>query len=204
MHSISRLVLASSMAVLLHAAPAAAASIFLNGANIDGITNQKFENCNVEIDAYGNVHIIAKGFAVKGSDGSVSTGGGVVAPPVGGPPTKRYYLVTEKAAPGMSQYDIELFANAKFVRKFLDEEAHIVMEMTKYLQAGPNKLRFIAKKRRDPAGRRSSSPQHYFRVVIGEGDSSGRNVMITKKYVDYKRTALETEDFNDEIVLNAQ
>ena len=183
-----------------------AGSVFLNGVNIDGVTGQKFENCTVDIDAAGNVHITAKGYAVKGSDGSTSTTTPPVAPPptAGTVPTKHYYLVTEKAAPGMSEYDIELFANAKFVRKFLDEEQHIVMEITKYLVVGPNKLRFLAKKRHEPAGRRSTSPQHYFRMVLGEGDSSGRNVMITKKAIDYKRTALETQDFNDEIVLTAQ
>src|SRR5436309_579221 len=65
---------------------------------------------------------------------------------VAGPPTQRFWLVTEKAAPGMSQYDIDLFINSKWVRKFMDKEEQVVMEITKYLQAGPNKVSFVAKK----------------------------------------------------------
>ena len=176
-----------------------AASIFLNGVNIDGVTNQVFDNCKVEIDAYGNIRITAKGFAVQApgtpTPNPLPAPGGAVAP--GGTPVRRYWLVTEKVAPGMSQYDIDLFINGKWVRKFLDSEEHVVMELTKYLVTGPNKVNFVAKKDLSSA-RRSSSPQHYFRIVVGEGDSGGRNVMITRKVVDYKRTALETKDYAEE------
>ena len=46
--------------------------------------------------------------------------------------------------------------------------------------------------------RLSSSPQHYFRIVIGEGESGGRNVVIKRKLIEYKRTALETRDYRNE------
>jgi hypothetical protein len=199
---------------LLLVAPVAASagSVFLNGVNIDGVANQVFQNCTVTIDAQGNIHITAKGYAV-GAPGATAP------PPVvpGTPPaaqvqpaalpaaglSARYWLVTEKAAPGMSQYDVDLFINSKFVRKFLDDEEHVVMELTKYLQTGQNKLVFVAKKNIGTV-RRSSSPQHYFRIVIGEGDSGGRNVMIHRKDVDYKRTALETKDFTDEFFITGR
>jgi hypothetical protein len=193
--------------VLALGAPAGAlaASVYLNGVNIDGVTNQVFDNCRVEIDAYGNVKIVAKGYAVKGSETAAAapSPAAPAGPVVGGPPTKRYFLVTEKAAPGMTQYDVDLFVNAKWVRKFLDDEQHVVMEITKHLLAGPNKLQLLAKKN-VAAGRRSASPQHYFRIIMGEGEESGRNVMITKKALDYKRTAFETQDFTNDFVLNAQ
>ncbi|HEX9049560.1 MAG TPA: hypothetical protein VF841_03420, partial [Anaeromyxobacter sp.] len=59
--------LASIVALALTggAVPASAASITLNGVNIDGVTSQRFENCTVTIDAQGDVHIEAKGYAVK-------------------------------------------------------------------------------------------------------------------------------------------
>ena len=47
--------------------PRRAPSVTLNGVNIDGVTGQKFENCTVVIDEQGNVHIEAKGYAVKAS-----------------------------------------------------------------------------------------------------------------------------------------
>ncbi len=50
--------------------PAAlAGSVFLNGVNIDGVTNQKFEKATVRIDEKGNVLIEATGYAVRQVDG---------------------------------------------------------------------------------------------------------------------------------------
>jgi hypothetical protein len=185
---------------------ASAASVFLNGVNIDGVTTQTFESCKVEIDAYGNIYITAKGFAVQRPGQGPAAPSPTPAPSattVPGVVAKHYYLVTEKAAPGMTQYDVDLFVNAKWVRKFLDTEEHVIMEISKYLVPGPNKVSFVAKKAAGEA-RRSASPQHYFRIIVGEGNSGGRNVMITKKAVDYKRTALEIKDFQDEFTLVAE
>ena len=187
------------------ALPAFAGSIYLNGTRIDGVTNQKFDNVTVEIDAYGNVHITAKGYAVQGAKSSVNKNTAdpqAQAGPVGQPPTRRYWVVTEKI-PSKTQYDIDLFINGKWVRKFLDDEKHTVLEVTPHLKTGPNKLIFRAKKTID-GQRVSQSPQHYFRIVVGEGKVGGRNVMITRTLVDYRRTALETQDFSDEFVLSAQ
>lgn len=182
-----------------------AASVFLNGVNIDGVANQTFQNCSVQIDANGNIFITAKGYAVGGSTATAqpAPAPNKVVPAPEPTMNQHYWLVTEKAAPGMSQFDIELFVNGKFVRKFLDDEEHVVLEITKFLQPGQNKLTFLAKKNLGTA-RRSSSPQHYFRVVVGEGESGGRNVMITKKLIDYKRTALETKDFKDDFVITTR
>ena len=186
------------------ALPAFAGSIYLNGTRIDGVTNQKFDNVTVEIDAYGNVHITAKGYAVQGAKAATDAKAGPqeVKGPVGQPPTRRYWVVTEKI-PSKTQYDIDLFINGKWVRKSLDDEKHTVLEVTTHLKTGPNKLIFRAKKTID-GQRVSQSPQHYFRIVVGEGKVGGRNVMITRTLVDYRRTALETQDFSDEFVLSAQ
>ncbi len=172
--------------------------MYLNGVNVDGVLDKRFENCTVVIDAQGDIHITTQHAASTPVAAPVTA-----TADAGAAPTRRYFLVTEKAAPGMTQYDIDLYVGGKWVRRYLDMEEHVVMELTKYLKAGPNKLTFIAKKDLGTA-RRSSSPQHYFRVVVGEGDENGRNVMITRKAVDYKRTALETKNFQDEYVLNVQ
>ncbi len=197
-----RLVL--SALILLSPSLGAAKSIFLNGVPIDGVTNQTFNNCTVTIDAQGNILITAKGYAV-GSPGATAAAQAQSQTPASAPATmtQRYWLVTEKAAPGMAQYDIELFVNSKYVRKFLDREEQVYFELTKYLKPGINKLVFVAKKNL-AEGRRSSSPQHYFRIVVGEGDSGGRNIMISRKLVDYKRTALETKDFKDEFTITTR
>lgn len=190
---------ALAFAVLMGAqSHALAASVFLNGVNINGVKNQEFKGCDVKIDEKGNIYITKKGLRVKGGE-RVATG--EITNP-GGPTTRRYFLVTEKAAPGMSQYDIELYVNSKWVRKLLDAEEHIYLEITKYLVQGENKIRFIARKNLD-GGRRSQSPNHYFRVVVGEGDMGGRNVMITRKLVDYKRNASETQNLTNEFTVTA-
>ncbi|MEM6532174.1 MAG: hypothetical protein AAF654_06095 [Myxococcota bacterium] len=165
---------------------AAETQVFLNGVNIDGVTNKVFAEAKVEIDAAGNVYI------TTGSSGSPRG----EALSTGKPPTRRYWLVTEKAAAGMTQYDVDLFVNGKWVRRFLAREDHVVMEVTKHFVAGPNTVHFVANKKMDK-GRRSRSPQHYFRIVLGEGTKGGRNVMINRKLIDYKRTAAETEEFKD-------
>lgn len=188
---------------LLFPSMALGASIFLNGVNIDGAVSQSFDNCQVTIDAQGNLHITCK-------PASAST----PTPPPTNPPTnvmtqipqaltRQYWLVTEKAAPGMSQYDIDLFINGKWVRKFLDSEEHVYLDVSKYVVVGNNRVQFVAKKNLGDV-RRSSSPQHFFRIVIGEGQSGGRTIVINKKFIDYKRTALETKDFTDSFTLVAQ
>ncbi|RKH59046.1 hypothetical protein D7X96_35945, partial [Corallococcus interemptor] len=44
---------------------ALAGSVFLNGVKIDGVTNTRFEKATVRIDAEGNVHIDAPGYAAR-------------------------------------------------------------------------------------------------------------------------------------------
>ena len=96
------------------------------------------------------------------------------------------------------------FINGKWVRKFLDDERHAVIGVSKFLKIGPNKVVFVAKKNIGAKGRLSQAPSDYFRIIIGEGKLGGRNVMITKTLVDYKRTALEMGDKKEELFMTAQ
>lgn len=190
--------LAAGLFMAGFATTASASSVFLNGQEITGLKNKTLKGVDVQFDKFGNIHITAKGIRVKGASTKTPEDAGFVA---GAAPTKRYFLVTEKAAPGMSQYDLDIFINAKWVKKLRDVEQHMVVELTQHLKQGPNKIRIVAKKNYGSVGRRSQSPKHFFRLVIGEGESGGRNVMITKRAVDYKRTAQETTDFSDEYTI---
>src|SRR5512140_2605165 len=110
------LALSMTVALLGASAPALAApSLTLNGVAIDGVTDQRFENCTVVIDAQGNIHIQAKGYAVRtsgdeprtppiepqhaGSGGGISPRPpgtvGVGAGPGAGKVTRRYFLAAE-------------------------------------------------------------------------------------------------------------
>ena len=197
--------LITALLLVCAATSAQAGSVSLNGHNIDGVTNQTFQNCTVVIDAYGNVNIVAEGYSVGGANGA-ATGSAEAVPQganVGKPATHRYWVVTEKK-PGQTQYDVDLYINGKWVRKFLDDERHSVLEVSKYLKIGPNKVMFIARKSIGPKGRISQAPKDYFRIIIGEGKLGGRNVMITKTLVDYKRTAFEMGDRKEERFMTAE
>src|SRR6266545_3207373 len=139
------LVLRLATALLTAAGPAdAAPSITLNGVAIDGATSQKFENCTVVIDEKGDVHIQAKGYAVKTAreerqpavrPGQAGSGGGMQsAGPWSGSAervTRRYFIVTEQTPPG-TQYDLAIFINAQWIREVKASERQAVMEITKY------------------------------------------------------------------------
>jgi hypothetical protein len=220
------------------AAPAAAAvpSITLNGVNIDGVVDQRFENCTVVIDAKGDVHIEAKGYAVQSSEPpraaapatavapaavalaappptpapEAAPQGARPPPPAGSAPvavpakvTRRYFLATEQSTPGGTQYDVAIFINAQWIRELKASDPQLVMEVTKYLKPGSNKVVLAASKRIEGA-RRSSDPAVTLKVVIGEGNVGGGHVMIDEPLVQMTRTAAETEDRTEEYVLEAR
>jgi hypothetical protein len=117
--------------------------------------------------------------------------------------TRRYWLVTEQSAVGMSEYDIDLYVNSRWVRKLRNGEEQVISEITRELQPGKNTVLMIAHK---VAGgsRRSESPQHVFKVIIGEGNEGGGNVMIDNPLIRFQRTAAETEDLSEEFTLTTR
>ncbi|HEY1098738.1 MAG TPA: hypothetical protein VGF99_07410, partial [Myxococcota bacterium] len=117
--------------VALSALPASA-SVFLNGVNIDGVTGQSFENCAVQIDEKGNIHITAKGYEIHAVQPKAPT---PPAPPPPPPVTKSYFLIAETAA-GDSQYDVDVFINSVFVKRVLSTDKQITIEVSKYLVKG--------------------------------------------------------------------
>jgi hypothetical protein len=215
----------SLAAVLLGAsAPALAApSITLNGVGIDGVTDQKFENCTVVIDAQGNVHIQAKGYAVRTSGDEPRTppiepqhagsGGGISSrPPLGGATagagegagrvSRRYFLAAEQKPPG-PQYDLGIFINAQWIREVKANETSTVIEITKYLRPGANKLTLAATKRLG-GERLAFTKDVALKVVVGEGNVGGDHVMIDVPLVEMARTAAEMDDRTEEFVIDAR
>ncbi|HEY6106408.1 MAG TPA: hypothetical protein VIV59_10525 [Anaeromyxobacteraceae bacterium] len=198
-------------------APAPGPKVSLNGINIDGATNQRFENCTVTIDASGNVNIEAKGYTVRPASGAAAPALKAVPlapapapPPAAGPAApaapeklvRRYFLVTEQTRPDGTQFDIAVFINAKWIRELKSQEDQVVVEVTRYLRPGPNKVTLAATKR--PGERRSTSPDVIYRVVIGEGDQGGDHVRIDSPLVDARRTAAEARDVTEEFTLVAR
>jgi hypothetical protein len=178
---------------------AAGASVYLNGVNIDGVTGQTFENCTVTIDDKGNVLIVAKGYEVQGAPTKPPAAPATLPEPA----TKHYFLVSEQSAVGMTQYDIDVYVNAKWVKRVGSSDQQVLVEISKFLNKGRNVIHFTATKNtREP--RRSTSDKHFIKLLVGEGNVGGNNVMIEQSLVEYVRTAAETQNFDDDIALKAQ
>ena len=113
----------AAFALIFLAATAQAGSVYLNGVKIDGVTNQKFEKATVRIDEKGNVLIDAPGYRVQqveGASNDSASSGSVI--------TRHYFLVTEQTSVGMTDYDVDMYVNGKFVRKLRNGEDQIVTD----------------------------------------------------------------------------
>ncbi|MGB8930515.1 MAG: hypothetical protein WCC48_04600 [Anaeromyxobacteraceae bacterium] len=216
-------------AAMVCAAAPAWASVYLNEVNIDGVTGQRFDNCTVTIDDRGNVRIEAKGYAVKVEGGDVARpgpvtsqapGGGYAGAPVTGgalpggyaPATaqaapgrlsRRYFLVAEQAVEGGTQYEIDVFVNAQWIRKIQGTDGALPIEVTKYFRPGQNRV-FLAAKKAITGDRRYYTRDVWMKVVIGEGNVGGDHVMIDAPLVVMTRTAADMDDRNEEFVVEAR
>ncbi|MCE9672431.1 hypothetical protein LY474_31955 [Myxococcus stipitatus] len=211
-----------------------AGSVYLNGVLIDGVTNQKFEKATVRIDESGNIHIEAPGYAARvtttttppattpspaspaAANGSTTSPQAPPAPvpqdaapaPAAKPPapariTQRYFLVTEQTVPGMAEYDIDVYVNSTWLRKLRGNEDQVVADITRHLKPGDNVVTLMAKKT-SSGPRRSDSPKHVFRVIIGEGNEGGGNVMIDNPLIRFQTSAAETQDATQEFTLTTR
>lgn len=117
--------------------------------------------------------------------------------------TRRYWLVTEQSVPGMTEYDIDVYVNSKWVRKLRNNEDQVVTELTRHLLPGQNTILFTARKAVGST-RRSLSPSHVFKVIIGEGNMGGGNLMIDNPLVRFQRTAADTQDVSEEFTLTTR
>jgi len=228
MRSLAFLVAAAGLAVpsLGLAGPA----VTLNGVNITGVANQKFENVNVIIDAQGNLEIQAKGYAVRTtvpaapSPGVAPSPAAVLPasrPPAGGPSagtgmvanatsaqparlTRRYFLATEQSQPDGTQYDVEVFINASWIRVVKSADPQVVTEVTRYLRPGTNKVTLSCVKKLQGVDRRNVGADVTLKVVVGAGNIGGDHVMIDDPLAVMTRTAAEVDDKVEEFVFEAR
>jgi hypothetical protein len=178
-----------------------AASIYLNGVNIDGVKAQSFEKCrSVRLDEKGNVHLDCPGYQAESLGGGLPTIPLASASVVPSRLSKHYFLVTEQSDGAAAQYDVDVYVNSKWVRKVRSGDEQIVLDISRFLNAGSNKLLFAATKRAAKAGTASS----FVRLIVGEGESTGSQVLIDNPLLECKRTAAETDNVNEEFTLTAR
>ena len=199
---------AVAAAALLAPVAASAKAVYLNDVRIDnvqGIRNLKLEKATVRIDDKGDIYIDAPGYQIKiVEQGAGGSGGQSATTTVVGDEnvadaklTRRYFLVTEQTAPGLTDYDIDVYVNSKWIRKLKSTDEQAYVEITRNLVPGRNVVLLNARKVGSGA-RKSYSPEHVFRVLIGEGNVGGSHVMIDRTVVDFKRTAADQENVSKE------
>ena len=176
--------------------------------------NQRFENATVVIDAQGNVNILARGYSVSRPEPEVAAAPPPAAParpPVAAPeprpgdkPTHRYFLVAEQAVPGITEYDVAVFVNGRWVRELRADGDAEPFEFTRFLQPGPNKVTMVATKRVLGSARRSTSREATLKVTLGEGSAGAGTVYVDTPLYSMTRTAAETETYTEEYTLVAK
>lgn len=183
-------------------AVAGARSVFLNTQNIDSVRSQTFENVTVLIDASGNVVIKSDAYKIEKP---------VEVPAAGLPETKpetfaniprgvRYWLVSEENAPGMSQYEFDVFVNGQLAKTVKSGEGQVVEDVSKWVVAGAQNTVTITARKVFGAARKSESKDMFLRVYVGRGalNESGA-IVIEHPEVDYRRTAAEVQNFADQL-----
>jgi hypothetical protein len=188
------------LGILGVAASAEARDVYLNGIKLDSnvvLKNQTFSACEVKFDEAGNVYITAKGFKIQLKEADGTQPAADEPPPAAdGKLAKRYWLVSKQTKRGVTQYDLDIYVNDSLAKKVRSNDDATVLEVTKFVKAGANKVRVVAVKNLGDK-RVSSSPTDTLEVVIGEGNVAGGTVTIDKPVVTYKRSASETENFAD-------
>jgi hypothetical protein len=181
----------------LGASPAQARDVYLNGIKLDAsvtIAAQTFPNCEVRFDERGDVYITAKGFKVepreKGAAATTTTRAAAAI-------EKRYWLISKQPRTGMAQYEVDVFLNGKLVKRVRSADDPVVLEITKHVKPGDNRVQLVARKAMGDR-RLSSSPTDTLEIVLGEGTVSGGTISITRPVVQYTRTAQETRSYSDE------
>jgi hypothetical protein len=185
-------------ALLVLLSTSASASVFLNGVNIDGVTNQTFENCTVVVDDKGNILITAKGYEVHQPAPTTAP----PTPPKPPPVTKSYFLIAETAL-GDSQYDVDIFINSVFVKRVLSTDAQLTLDVSKFLNTGKNTVHFTAVKNLKE-GRKSLSAEHALRIHVGEGTQTPETIVLDQVLIEYARTAAEMGNFDNDVVVTGR
>jgi hypothetical protein len=118
--------------------------------------------------------------------------------------TRRYFLATEQTQQDATQYDVEVFINASWIRVIRSADPQVVTEVTRYLRPGANKVTFSCTKKLQGTERRSGPTEATLKVVVGAGDVGADHVMIDDPLAVMTRSAAEVDDKVEEFVFEAR
>lgn len=172
-------------------------SVYINNVKVDGLAGQTLTNVDVTFDEHGDVRITAKGYKVQSSEPEKPA----ATSPVSAASGHRFYIATMSppGRTGMAQWEIDVYINQTFVKKFRSKDPDPIFDITRFLKPGANVIHFTAKK--EEGDRASTSPNDYFELVLGDGEMRAGQVMLNR-ISSYRRTAAESGTFNSETTLD--
>jgi hypothetical protein len=206
----------SILAMVLIPAAAWAGQLLLNGVPIGkiemGVTGlDTFEKCTqIKFLPNGDVTIDCPGYDIKGppSTAAAEPAAKPVPPPDAlGKVAHRYWLVAQNTTPvGQAQFDVDLYVNKKWIRRFKNTDTVAVIELTKNLAPGDNSIIFASTK--SPGPRVSTSADVAYKFTIGDGDvvttaNNQQSLRLDHQLIQYQKTAADAESTTDERTLPA-
>jgi hypothetical protein len=174
--------------------------IRINGVDVTGLVNQKFEGCTVVFDDEGNLDITAPGYTIKKvedqGDGGPSTKTSQPADI-----SKHYYLWTESKNGNLVGDEYSLIVNGKVVKEFQSSSEQIVEDITPFLEGGTNQVVITAVK---SEGYTEGSSSDYFRIVLGQGHEENNKAVIEDTLHKFTRKASDDEPGQSAYTLKAK
>src|SRR5579859_1062251 len=169
------------------------AVLYINGVRVDPVSNVKLRNVDVDIDEKGDVHITAKGYQVN--VGETVSPQKPAAPSRNAPQPTKYFLTM--AQTGDPQWDVDVFLNGTYVRRFSAGQTPAPVDVTKLIHPGDNSVRFHAVKQEGNIRSLQAGDVIALALDADQALVTGRHE-LTHIY-SYKRSAAETGMFDDTV-----
>lgn len=164
--------------------------------SVEGLEGTTFEGCTTVKVSKKGVDISCPGYDLSASIPDQNQE--VASDPDAIPTlTQRYWVIPNQNVAGMTHYDIDLYINGKWIRRFRNTDDITALEVTKHLSPGENRFLFVSTKR-DQGKAEPGSEEHFFRLVVGEGESRAGRVLIERPLFEVRRLASEVKDFTEE------
>ncbi len=177
----------------------------LNGVDITGVRDQRFENCTVTIDANGNIQLHAPQYKVEVQTPSATaatagqTAAAQASPPAPAAISDSHYVVVTSTQPNGSNFDIDIYINGALHRTFKNSDSQLVLDISGRLHAGTNT---VALKARKLAGTSPTAASNSIEVIVGRGTSAGNQLTIERQHGTFKVVGTQSTDQAAEITFN--
>lgn len=109
-------------------------------------------------------------------------------------PARRYWLVSRQPGPGGAQQLVDVYMNDVLVKTVRSTGGPTVVDITRHVKAGTNRVRLVARATGEPMPGRPG----VLEIVLGEGVAAEGTVKIEAPLVIFQRNTAETGDLSEE------